>query len=201
MDELRSTGTRITSDRGHAIKLTASYRRRILRFAVAALLALALVISAGIPVYVRPQIDSLRKSDAIYVLGGSGSGYLFGVELAKGGWAPTVVLSGGFTEPWLWPRCWRPSPPVNIVCIAPHPQTTLGEAHELRLLAAKYGWRRVVVVTSRPHISRARFILERCFAGELIMVESPAEISIARWAYEYVYQTAGYVKALANNDC
>lgn len=33
------------------------------------------------------------------------------------------------------------------------------------------------------------------------MVESPAKISIARWAYEYVYQTAGYLKALVNNEC
>jgi uncharacterized SAM-binding protein YcdF (DUF218 family) len=104
-------------------------------------------------------------------------------------------------DPWLWHRCWFPRPPVNLVCTLPDPPTTSGEAHDLNSLAAKYGWRRVIVVTFRPHISRARFILEKCFDGELIMVESPAKISISRWLYEYVYQTAGYLKALVNNPC
>lgn len=149
----------------------------------------------------RPQTDALRKSDAIFVLGGYGPRSLFGIELAKEGWAPTVVLSGGFTEPLLWHRCWFPRPPINLLCIAPHPQTTSGEARELKLLAEKYSWHRVIVVTFRPHISRARFILERCFDGELIMVESPANISIARWAYEYGYQTAGYAKAFVEQEC
>jgi uncharacterized SAM-binding protein YcdF (DUF218 family) len=162
---------------------------------------LSLLIAAGIPVYARPQTDALRKADAIYVLGGYGPRGLFGIELAKEGWAPTVVFSGGFTDSWFWHRCWLPRPPVNLMCSTPRPSTTAGEAHDLRLLAAKYGWRRVIVVTFRPHISRARYILERCFDGELIMVESPAKISIARWAYEYVYQTAGYLKALVNNEC
>jgi hypothetical protein len=56
--------------------------------------------------------------------------------------------------------------------------------------------RTVIVVTFRPHISRARFILKQYFDGDLIMVESPAHLSIAQWAFQYVYQTAGYVRAV-----
>jgi hypothetical protein len=57
------------------------------------------------------------------------------------------------------------------------------------------------VVTFRPQISRARFILEQCFDGNLIMVASPAHLSPPRWAYEYVYQTAGYVRAALDPNC
>jgi hypothetical protein len=68
-------------------------------------------------------------------------------------------------------------------------------------LAKQYGWRAVIVVTFRPHISRARFILERCFDGDLVMVANPEHISIPRWAFENVYQTTGYLWAALQSDC
>jgi hypothetical protein len=37
-------------------------------------------------------------------------------------------------------------------------------------------------------------ILEQCFDGDLVMVASPAHISVPRWAFQYVYQTAGYAR-------
>jgi hypothetical protein len=59
----------------------------------------------------------------------------------------------------------------------------------------------VIVVTFTPHISRARFILEQCFDGDLIMVASPPQPSVPRWAYEYAYQTVGYLKAALAPAC
>ena len=59
----------------------------------------------------------------------------------------------------------------------------------------------MIVVTFTPHISRARFILQRCFDGELIMVASPTHISLLDWPVEYVYQTAGYVRAALHRGC
>jgi uncharacterized SAM-binding protein YcdF (DUF218 family) len=81
------------------------------------------------------------------------------------------------------------------------PPTTLGEGRELRQLADRYGWRSVIVVMFTPHMSRARFILQRCFDGEFIMVASPTHISLLDWASEYVYQTAGYVLAVLQPGC
>jgi hypothetical protein len=43
--------------------------------------------------------------------------------------------------------------------------------------------------------SRARFILERCFDGDLVMVASLDHVSPPRWVFEYAYQTAGYARA------
>jgi uncharacterized SAM-binding protein YcdF (DUF218 family) len=167
-------------------------------------LLIAAVIG-GLPVYVRPQIDSLRHADAILVLGGEGwDRYPFGIELGKQGWAPTVVLSWPH-EPkdwWVAQQCATPQHPnFNVQCFTPDPPTTKGEAQELRRLAARYAWRTVIVVTFKPHISRARFILEQCFDGNLVMVASPAHISAARWAFEYVYQTAGYLRAALQPGC
>jgi hypothetical protein len=34
-----------------------------------------------------------------------------------------------------------------------------------------------------------------------VMVASPAHISIPRWAFEYVYQTLGYVRAVLQPGC
>jgi uncharacterized SAM-binding protein YcdF (DUF218 family) len=167
------------------------------------LLLIAAVIG-GLPVYVRPQIDQLRRADAILILGGAYyDRYPFGFDLASKGWAPTVVVSNpkGSKDPWLTQVCAAPQARPNLHCFIPDPPTTKGEARELRRLAAQYHWRTVIVVTFRPHISRARFILEHCFDGDLIMVASPAQISLLRWAFEYVYQTVGYVRAALQPGC
>jgi hypothetical protein len=166
-------------------------------------LLIAAVIG-GVPVYIRPQVDPLRHADAILILGGEGWGrYPFGIDLGVHGWAPMVVVSHS-NEPkdtWLIQYCSTPHADLNLRCFIPDPPTTKGEGRELRRLAAKYGWRTVIVVTFRPHISRARFILEQCFDGDLVMVESPAHISALRWAFEYVHQTAGYVRAVLQPGC
>ena len=162
------------------------------------------VILGGLPVYVRPQIDPLRHADAILILGGEGDNrYLVGLDLGLKGWAPTVLASNPMApeDPSLTDYCAASHPGLDLHCFVPDPGTTKGEGRELRRLAAQHGWRTVIVVTIRPHISRARFILERCFDGDLVMVASPAQISVARWAFEYVYQTAGYLRAALQPDC
>ena|SRR5271167_1458416 len=178
--------------------------RRIRRWAVSVWLVLIAAAIAGLPVYVRPQVDPLRHADAILILGGEGyRRYPSGFQLGQEGWAPKVLVSNphGPNDPWLTKYCATRHPGLDLHCFVPDPPTTKGEGRELRRLAAQYGWHTVIVVTFRPHISRARFILEQCFDGDLIMVASPAHISVARWAFEYVYQTVGYVRAALQPGC
>lgn len=179
-------------------------RRCIRRVVVSVCLLLVAAVMGGLPVYVRPQIDPLRRADAILILGGPEYGrYPYGFQLGEEGWAPMVVVSNpmGSREPWLTQYCATPHPGVNLRCFIPDPPTTQGEGRQLHRLAALYHWRTVIVVTFRPQISRARFILGRCFDGDLVMVASPAHISVARWPFEYVYQTAGYVRAALQPGC
>jgi uncharacterized SAM-binding protein YcdF (DUF218 family) len=179
-------------------------RRCIRRLVVSVCLLLTAAVIGGLLVYVRPQIDPLRHADAILILGGSGRHrYAFGLDLGLQGWAPKVVVSNprGPDDPWLTKYCATPHPRLDLHCFVPDPPTTKGEGRELRRLAAQDGWRTVIVVTFRPHISRARFILEQCFDGDLVMVASPDHISLPRWAFEYVYQTVGYVRAALQPSC
>jgi uncharacterized SAM-binding protein YcdF (DUF218 family) len=63
--------------------------------------------------------------------------------------------------------------PGEAVLIPPRVRdSTAAEAITLRELAGQYGWRRVIVVTSRFHLTRARFAVRRELAGrgpEIIM--------------------------------
>jgi uncharacterized SAM-binding protein YcdF (DUF218 family) len=182
-----------------------SWRWRWIRWLLASVcLLLTAALIAGLPVYARPQIDRLRHADAIFILGGYGDlRYSFGLELGKHGWAPNVVVSNprGKDDPWLTNYCATRYRGFDLNCFYPDPPTTKGEGRELRRLASQYGWKTVIVVTFRPHISRARFILQHCFDGDLVLVASPDHLSAHEWAFEYVYQTAGYARALLQPGC
>jgi uncharacterized SAM-binding protein YcdF (DUF218 family) len=159
-------------------------------------------VVGGWPVYVRPQTDPLRHADAIVVLGGPNDDrYEFGLQLRKQGWAPMLFLSNPGASADLTKFCVKHHADYNLHCFVPDAPTTKGEARTLHGLAAQYGWRTVIVVTLLPHISRARYILEQCFDGRLIMVENPTDLSIGQWAFQYVYQTAGYLRALVQPGC
>lgn len=178
--------------------------RRVRTRIAAALLSIVVVIATGFPIYVAPQIDPLRRADAILVLGGPVyERYPYALELALQGLAPRVVVSNpaGGHDIWLTDLCERPRYTFTVSCFIPDPATTRGEARELRRLATEQGWRTVIVVTFRPHISRARYTLEQCFDGELIMAESPAELSLTYWMWSYLYQTAGYVRSALQPGC
>jgi len=177
------------------------WSRFALKLAPTALIAAAI---AGFPVYVDPQIDGLRHADAVFVLGGfEYDRYPYGMSLAAAGWAPNLVISNpnGPKDPWLHDYCGKQHPEFTLYCFNPDPGTTRGEAREFSRLAEEHGWKSAIVVTFRPQISRARFILQKCFSGELIMVESPTPVPRPRWIYEYLYQSAGYIRAALEPGC
>ncbi|MFI5783595.1 YdcF family protein [Nocardia sp. NPDC051570] len=185
---------------------TPAKQRRRLSAAVAVILIVAALIGAGVPIYVRPQIDPLRRADAILVLGGEGvDRYQYGLTLAREGYAPYVLFSNPYGENTdideVREPCHTPQRGFTLECFAPDPSTTVGEGRELRRLASERGWRTVIVVTMRPHLSRARYILERCFAGQLVMEPSNENLTPWYWAWSYLYQTAGYARAFIDRGC
>ena len=70
----------------------------------------------------------------------------------------------------------------------------------LRREAAKHGWHSAIVITMTAHLTRARTIVSRCFAGTLVMRPS-GEAPYAGWPYQYAYQTAATVKAWIHPEC
>ncbi|RDI63198.1 YdcF family protein [Nocardia pseudobrasiliensis] len=170
--------------------------RRVVRAAAVTAVAVAVYVAALWPVYVRPRIDTPMRADAIVVLGGAHDGREeLALRLARDGYAPRVLFSDPYEHSALMNRICHGGYRFRVDCFDPDPRTTLGEGRELAARARTDGWRRVIVVTFTPHVSRARYVLGKCWGGELLVVVAHPRISPLRWAYQYVYQSAGYVKA------
>ncbi|NNH74378.1 YdcF family protein [Nocardia uniformis] len=165
------------------------------------LCATAVFIGALWPVYVRPQTDTPVRVDAILVLGGAHDGREeLGLGLARAGFARRVLISDPYEHSELVNRICHGGYSFEVECFDPDPRTTLGEARYLAERARAEGWRSVIVVSFTPHISRARYIFEKCWDGEVFMLDARPRIGPMRWVYQYAYQTVGYAKAFFE-DC
>lgn len=171
---------------------------------IGALLALVAVLGvAGLPVYVHPQTDPLRRADAIVVLGGTAyERFDVGLDLAERGYAPQLLISRSTGEDdSVMDRYCTPRFEFTVSCFVPNPWTTDGEAREIGRRARLYGWHHIIVVTYTPHVSRARYIVSKCFDGELTMVASPSDSGVKFWTWMYIRQSAGYVRAFFSRGC
>ncbi|MBT0565913.1 YdcF family protein [Williamsia sp. CHRR-6] len=168
------------------------------------LLVVLLIGAAGLPVYVYPvAADKPHRSDVIMVLGGRQDGReRYAISLAEKGLAPTVLISNpyGTDDAYANSIC-DGTYSVRVVCFAPSPTTTRGEARYLRAQAAIHHWRSAMVVTFTPHVARAEYIVGRCFTGDLRVIDYSPHLSPYYWGYMYLYQTAGFVRAFAQDGC
>ncbi|WP_148222712.1 YdcF family protein [Rhodococcus opacus] len=170
---------------------------------IVATILICCTAGAGFIVYNRSAVDDIRSVDAIVVLGGERDGREeFAFDLARQGLSRNVVLSDPY-GPYgtkLAARCETRDPRFTVRCIPPNPSTTLGEAVFTRNLATANGWNSLMVVSWRYHLPRARYIFSRCLDGrDVLMVPVPGTYSVARWAYQYLYQSAGFVKAFVQD--
>lgn len=169
------------------------------------MLVLALV-GAGVALdraVMHPRADPLVASDAVVVLGGYGDDTIrLGQQLLADGVAPQLVVSNpysGRTRNLTTQVCDDPAP--RVTCFAPDPSTTLGEARTIRDLGAAQGWTRVTVVTGSVHVTRARYIVEKCWGGGLTMAAPPRGEGGLSALYAGVYQAAGFARAFLDRGC
>jgi len=130
-------------------------------------LALGWTIAAA-AMFVWPPREKASRADAVVVLaGGQGPRLAKGLELVRRGVAPVLVVSDGWSPTWPEANrlCAGRPAPVAVACFHPDPYSTRGEAEAFARLAARRGWRSVVVVSSRYHLVRARLLFERCYDG------------------------------------
>jgi uncharacterized SAM-binding protein YcdF (DUF218 family) len=179
-------------------------RRRLTRLiGVLAILFLAWFLVC-FRLLVHPHLNTVVHADAVVMLGGSSGARLdTAVALMASGNAGQLVIStpndGSAFRAKLF--CAQPHP-YPVLCFNPSPSTTRGEAEEIRRLAVSRHWSTVIVVTSVFHISRARMIVDRCYEGKLVMVAPQHEhISLATWAYQFGYQSAGWLQAQLLRSC
>lgn len=163
---------------------------------------------SGYFVFTNARVDQLQHADAIIVLGGEHDGREdYGVQLAREGWAPTVVLSDPYWDgdPVMRRVC-RETGGVEVLCLRPEPLTTRGEAEMMRRLADERSWHRIIVVSWRYHLPRARLVFQQCFSaetGNVVLTDVPRryQYSLLGWEFVYAYQWGGLAKAAIQGEC
>jgi len=167
-----------------------------------ALVLLALMLLAGIDLVAQiryPRLDAIQKADAVVVLGEPDVPALARAQqLLNAGISDNLLLIIPFGAP---PQCGAPPAGVHVYCVIPDPLTTRGDARAIRRIADEHHWTRLVVVTWTSHVSRSRTLIDRCFAGTVMMTNYPTGYSTADWIKEFAHQTAGYVKVVAAPGC
>lgn len=134
------------------------------------------------------------RADAVVVLSGDvGDRLPRAQRLMRDGVAPVLVVSNGRREQGGF--C-DSSPGYQVLCPTPHPLSTGGEAVGLGRLASERGWRRLAVVTTRYHVTRAGLMMRRCTTAKVTMVASSLNAGAAVLARQIVREWGGLVRAL-----
>lgn len=147
--------------------------------------------------------------DAVVVLGGEHDGReAYGLALARRGVAPTLMLSDPYpaADELMRQMCTRHDDSVEVICFRPDPSTTHGEALAARHLALERHWKRILVISWRYHLPRARLVFHQCLSNTGIAVLAravPRDFFVPGWYWQYIYfyQFAGIAKAMTVDRC
>lgn len=133
-------------------------------------------LAASLVLFVWPPGESSAPTHAsvVVVLSGDRARLPPALALVRRGVAPVLAISSVARTPrWQEARrlCDRGRyARARVVCFTAVPFSTQGEARTVARLARERGWRSVVVVTSTFHVTRARLLFGRCFAGPLRVI-------------------------------
>lgn len=145
-------------------------------------------------------------ADVLFVLGPHDSGRVaYALQLMNSGVADELVVS----TPVLG-SVFRSEPstsfcaeehPYPVTCFEPDPSTTRGEAAQLARWRTERDWDRIIVLTTRPHVSRTRYVMGKCAGGPVTVWSYDAAMTPLGWAYQFAYQGLAFIKAIAMGEC
>jgi uncharacterized SAM-binding protein YcdF (DUF218 family) len=165
---------------------------------LAVLSALGLLAALTAALVVWPYEQPPQRADAVVVLGARSAPDRLNaaLRLMQRGTARTLVV---LTPPEDSPLC-RGAEPYEVMCIMPRPFKTWGEAEEIGRLAKRRSWKRLTVVTSTYHVTRARLLVARCFHGSLAVVGSKSSgIPVGPW--RALHELGGLAYAILRPSC
>lgn len=174
--------------------LTDRFGRRVVFGGAGIALSLVVFVVLTVRWFLITPTEPPDRADAVVVLaGGRGERLSRALELFEEPIADTLVLSVG-DEDW---QGWPDVEPVcdagralpidaEVVCFAPEPDSTKGEAAAIGALAAERGWEDLVLVTSSYHLHRAELRLSRCFDGRIHPVAAPSPTTASALLHEWL---------------
>ena len=133
------------------------------------------------------------RVDAVIMLAGPGNRLPVALGLARAHRALVLVVSRGNQG------YGGPCPPATaapgerIICFAPDPANTRGEAEFAARLAKRNDWGSVALVTTPDQDTRARIMMRRCYAGSVYVVTAP--LPLGQWPYQLAYGWGALFKA------
>jgi hypothetical protein len=158
---------------------------------------------AAAVLFLWPPEHPAGRADAVVVLaGGRGPRLALGLSLVRGGVAPALVVSDGWSATWPEANRLCAGRPVgtHVLCVHPEPFDTRGEAEAVARLARARHWRSVVVVSSRYHLVRARMLFQRCFRGGVFTRGVSQSLATRLWAAVKETAKLGYA-LLVRRSC
>lgn len=168
--------------------------RALRRAAIGALSVIALLVVAGLPVYVFPAQSTPAHSDVVFVIGPAQQWRLdLGRELVEDGHGDVLLVSAPAEDSGI-ATCDEPQT-IEVICELPIPFTTQGEARILQRQMAEHGWTTATVITSTPHIVRTRMIMDRCVPDGVSVIGRSDGFGLNDWAGHYLYQTGAFLKS------
>lgn len=171
--------------------------RRRLRV-LAAVAASGIVVSLWLLALVLAvPVDEAPTGDAVIVhAGGRGERIDRALDLMEEGAAPTLVVMYLGTD--LYPDdaalCGQ-TEPYAVLCPAPEPVTTIGEAQEIGDLEAANGWDRIVIVTTDYHVRRAKLLDNKCADAEVLAAAGGHQLGFWAHAERVGHEMLGLVQA------
>jgi uncharacterized SAM-binding protein YcdF (DUF218 family) len=163
---------------------------------ISLLIACAAVGLLTARLFVWPSTASLTSADAVVVLAGDhGDRLAKGLALMQAGAAPVLVLDGQPDMAAVATLC-AGNQPFEVVCLRPSPDSTRAEAQEAGRLAADRAWRRIAVVTTRSHVTRADLLFRRCTGSAVVMVGTDPPYGLAVKIQAVRHEWLGYADAL-----
>lgn len=196
-------------------------RRAFLRAVLgAALIILLLGAVTGVGLWravFHPSVDRpLERADALLVLGPVDAKLGEAVALMEAGTADALVISDQDQRDGAADSCrpevltaledlgWTPDHPNTLFCFRPIPVTTQGEAMGIRDLGHDHGWESLNILAYPEHITRARILVDRCWAEEsayLAAPDGPASLG-GRAAWDaFWYQSGALGKTALTPGC
>lgn len=131
---------------------------------VVLLAAVLAFLGLSAKLFIWPEQEPPRRSDAVIVLAGSKERLTKALELMRRGVAPVLVISDGLAPGYVRANrlCQNGARAFKVVCFRPDPYSTRGEAKRIGRMARNRNWRAVTVVTSTFHLTRTRLLFNRC---------------------------------------